>query len=473
MRLILLLPIVCLAATAATAQAPGLSAADRRDGAAANPQLIAQFGGAYTGPQAAYVRVVGQRIAAQSGGLTRPGDYTVTLLNSNVNNAFAIPGGYIYVTRQLVGLMNDEAELAFVMGHEVAHVAARHADKRVKRQGLAGIGAAILGAITGSSIIADLAGTGAQLYSLNYSRDQERQADTLGVRYLAGAGYDPTAAADILSELGAQTRLEARLAGEGGREAAPWLSTHPANADRVAQVRREAAALGKSGASNRDAFLDAIDGMAYDDDPAQGIVQGIHFRHAGLGLAFDAPPGFVLQNSPNSVSGTKPNAGRFAFGGGQIAGADLDTYTRKVWRGLGTATPPLRSRRINGMDTLIGQTRIQRPGQSAGSAVDTSVITYQWGPGNFYHIVMLAPPNGLPVFGPLIESVRRLALGEVAGTRGRRIKVVRVAAGETPGSLATRMAYNDDRLARFTVLNGITADTPLEPGSRVKLVVAD
>jgi predicted Zn-dependent protease len=465
---LLLAPL--LFASACAAQAPAPPAADHRQGAAANSQLVSQFGGPYKGPQATYVRRVGQRIAMQSGLATRPDDYTVTLLNSNVNNAFAIPGGYIYVTRQLVALMNDEAELAFVLGHEVAHVAARHADKRAQRAGLAGLGAAILGAITGSSIIGNLAGTGAQLYSLDYSRDQEREADRLGVHYLARAGYDPAAGADILATLGAQTTLEARLAGEGGREPAAWLSTHPANAERVAEVRREAAAAAAATgrATNRDAFLDAIDGMAYDDDPEQGIVNGAHFRHPGLDLAFDAPAGFALQNSPSAVAGAKQGAGRFTFGGGRLAGADLDSYTRSVWAGLGMPPPELRPRRINGIDALIGQTRVQR----GGNIVDASVIVYRWAPDTFYHIVMLAPAGGLPAFGPLVESVRRLGAGDAANTRGRRVRVVRVAPGDTVASLAARMAYNDDRVARFAVLNGIIATTPLVPGSRVKLIVA-
>ncbi len=461
--------IVLGACTATSAQAPGLSASDRQQGAAANPKLIAQFGGEYKGPQAAYVRRVGQRIALQSGMAARPNDYTVTLLNSNTNNAFAIPGGYIYVTRQLVALMNDEAELAFVMGHEVAHVAARHSDKRAQRSGLAGFGAALLGAVTGSSIIGNLAGTGAQLYSLNYSRDQEREADKLGVQYLTRAGYDPDAGADILAALGAQTTLEARLAGKGGREPAAWLSTHPANAERVQQVRRDAAAAAtaRGRATNRDAFLDAIDGMAYDDDPAQGLIDGARFRHADLGLGFSAPTGFTLQNSPSAVTGTSKTAGRFSFGGGR--GADLDSYARAVWEGLGLRPPELRTRRINGLDASVGQFRVQR----SGSNVDVSVAAYQWAPGSFYHFVMIAPLDGLPAFAPLVDSFRRLQPGEATSARGRRIRVVRVAPGDTVASLASRMAYNDDRLARFTILNGIDANARLAPGSRVKLVVAE
>ena len=467
MRMILSLPAVLLLASAAAAQAPGLSPTERREGATSHPQLVAQFGGAYDGPQAAYIREVGRRLAMQSGLASRPEDYTVTLLNSNVNNAFAVPGGYVYITRQLLGLMNDEAELAFVLGHEIGHVAARHADKRAQRSGLAGLGAAILGAVTGSSTIGQLAGTGAQLYSLNYSRDQEREADSLGVRYLVRSGYDPLASGDILEELGAQTSLEQRLSGQGGREPAAWLSTHPANAGRVERIRKEAAAIAaKSGrATNREAFLNAIDGMAYDDDPAQGVVTGTRFRHAGLGLAFDAPQGFTLQNTPTAVNGTRQGAGRFMFGGGQ--GSSLTDHAARVWQGLGTNAPQMQPQRINGIDATIGQTRVNQRGNS----VDAAVVAYQWAPGSYYHLVIVAPAGGLETFSPLINSVRRLAPAEATATRGRRIKVVRVAPGETVAGLAGRMAYDNDRLARFTILNGITAETRLTPGSRVKLIV--
>lgn len=459
-----------LIAAPGVTQIAGLSASDRREGAAAHPQLVKQFGGAYAGPQARYVESVGRRIAMQSGLSARPEDYTVTLLNSNVNNAFATTGGYVYVTRQLVALMNDEAELAFVLGHEIGHVAGRHSQKRATRSGFAQVGAALLGVLTGSSIIGDIAGTGAQLYTLDYSRDQEREADSLGVRYLARAGYDPDASGDILAELGAQTALEARLAGKNDREPVGWLSTHPANAERVARIRREAAAITATTgrATNRDGFLDAIDGMPYDDDPDQGLIEGTRFRHPGLALAFDAPTGFTLQNSPDAVTGTKSGAGKFTFGAGRgAASTGLAGYAQSVWQGLGLRAPELRDRQINGNAATVGQTRIQQQGRS----LDVSVIAYQWAPDSFYHIIAIAPANGLPTFAPLIESVRRLAPGEIANTRGRHIKVIRVAAGDTVESLAARMAYNDDRIARFAVLNGITPQTRLVSGSRVKLIV--
>jgi predicted Zn-dependent protease len=183
----------------ALAQMRAISQGERAQGAQAHPQLLAQFGGAYGGRQDAYVAGVGKRIAVQSGLSNSERDFTVTLLNSPVNNAMAIPGGYIYVTRQLLALMNDEAELAAVLGHEVAHVAARHGSTRSRTNTIGTVLAGILGAVTGSSQIAQIAGQAAQLYTLRFSRQQELQSDDLGVRYLASAGYDPLALSTVLA----------------------------------------------------------------------------------------------------------------------------------------------------------------------------------------------------------------------------------------------------------------------------------
>ncbi len=455
-------------ATAATAQVPGLSAADRDYGARAHPQLLQQFGGAYAGPQADYVRRVGQRIAVQSGLASRPADYTVTLLNANLDNAFAIPGGYVYVTRQLVALMNDEAELAFVLGHEIGHVAARHAAKREQRTVISGVLAGLAGAITGSDIVGNLANAGATLYTRGYSREQEREADSLGIRYLARAGYDPAASADILGSLGAQTSLSARLAGRQGGEGPSWLSTHPATAERVARARKLAAAVpAAQRATGREAFLNAIDGMAYDDDAAQGVVEGRRFRHPQLGLAFEAPPGFSLQNSPEAVIGASRDGSQFQFGGGSAEGGDIAGYSARVWQGIGGQPAPLRPTRINGIEAGISSVRAN----TRQGPVDAVLAVYRFAPGQFYHVLGLAPAGQARVFDPLIGSVRRLAPGEAGQVRSRRIAVVKVAAGDSIASLAARMAYGDDRVARFTVLNGLPAGARLRVGDRVKLIV--
>ena len=178
-----------------------ISAQDKASGAKQHPELLKEFGGAYAGPQARYVESVGRRIAVQSGLSNAQSDFTVTLLNSPVNNAFAIPGGYVYVTRQLMALMNDEAELAGVLGHEVGHVAARHGQRRQQAAQRNAIGGALLGVLTGAllgdsgfaGLIQKGIGTGSQLLTLRFSRTQEYEADDLGIRYLASGGYDPRA----------------------------------------------------------------------------------------------------------------------------------------------------------------------------------------------------------------------------------------------------------------------------------------
>lgn len=242
-----------------------LSETDRAQGAAAHPKLVAQYGGAYNGPQAAFVRRVGQRIAVESGLSNKGSDFTVTLLDSPVENAFAIPGGYIYITRQLLALMTSEAELASVLGHEVGHVAARHSASRNKRATFGSILAAGAGILTGSELASRAVGAGAQLYTLSYGRDQEYQADALGIRYMAAAGYDPYAAADILAALDASTTLSAQAAGKTGRSVPTWASTHPNSRDRVERAARLAAETNwpdKAPAQDV-AFLRMLDGLPY------------------------------------------------------------------------------------------------------------------------------------------------------------------------------------------------------------------
>lgn len=253
-----------LTAAGPVAAQNAISPADKAAGAQANPGLLAQYGGAYRGAQAALVERVTKKVAVQSGLSNSASDFTVTLLDSPEENAFAIPGGYVYVTRQLLALMNSEAELAAVMGHEVGHVAARHSAARSSRAGIGKLLAAGIGAVTGSNLAGTVAGYGTQLYTLKYGRDQEYAADSLGVRHGTAAGYSPYGMATMLSSLGAETQLQAELAGRGGPPT--WLSTHPSDAKRVDRAVALAQATGRPdpGPKQDVAYLKALDGMAYD-----------------------------------------------------------------------------------------------------------------------------------------------------------------------------------------------------------------
>ncbi|QIK79885.1 M48 family metalloprotease [Sphingomonas piscis] len=437
--------------------------------------LVEEFGGAETGQRAAYVQSVGQRVAAYSG-VANPGQsFRFTTLNSAVENAFAVPGGYIYITRQLMTLMNDESELAFALGHEAGHVAANHAQQRERvqrRNSIYGVFGAILGSVFGSSAVGNLLSQQAQLRTLSFSRQQEYDADRLATQYLARSGYDPAGGPGILAALARSGALEARVQGRETRSTPEWASTHPLSENRARQAQVMAQQTGRlgTGIRNRDHFLAQLDGTYVDDDPAQGVIEDVYFRHPGLRLQFAIPVGFQMQNGTRSVS-ISGSGGQAEFGGGGYQGP-LESYAARVLQELGggqriAIAQPERTT-INGMPAAVTATRAQ-----AGSSwVDVSVVAYQWDRDTVYHFVMITRAGqGIGPFRSMVNSLRRLTPAEAAAIRPRVVDVVTVRAGDTVQSLASRMAYRSFRLERFLSLNGLAANSALSPGQKVKLVV--
>ena len=458
-----------------------ISAQDKTTGAKQHPELLKEFGGAYVGPQARYVESVGRRIAVQSGLSNAQGDFTVTLLNSPVNNAFAIPGGYVYVTRQLMALMNDEAELAGVLGHEVGHVAAQHGQRRQQAAQRNAIGGALLGALAGallgdsgfSGLIQKGIGTGSQLLTLKFSRTQEYEADDLGIRYLATGGYDPRALSGMLASLAAQSALDARLAGSA-RSMPQWASTHPDPASRVTRAANAAVATrATSNVRNRDAFLNALDGVLYGDDPRQGVIEGSLFRHPDLRLSFAAPSGFGMENGADAVSITG-SGGQAQFGAAPYNG-NLDAYIVGVFaklggnnNGGGVPEGEVRRTTINGLPAAWRTVRAT----SQSSQVDATVFAYDFGGGKAYHFLLLTPAGqGIGPFAAMVQSMQRLSVQDAAAIKPRRVDIVTVKAGDTVQSLSRRMAYSDYPLERFLTLNALAANATLRPGQRVKIVI--
>ncbi|MBV1917994.1 MAG: M48 family metalloprotease [Sphingomonadaceae bacterium] len=454
----------------------GISQADKQQGAKAHPELLAEFGGAVSGPQAAYVEAVGKDIAVRSGLSNARGDFTVTLLNSPANNAFAIPGGYIYVTRQLTALMNNEAELAGVLGHEVGHVAARHGAKRQKaatRNSIIGVlGTVLSGVILGDSSLGRLGqkvfSQGSQMLTLKYSRSQEVEADNLGIAYLGRAGYDPRAMSSVLESLAKQNALEARLRGTRNR-VPEWASTHPDPASRVRAALSKAGA-GATGTINRDAFLSRIDGLTYGDDPKQGVIDGRNFVHPDLRLAFQTPDGFYMVNGTRAVS-ISGQSGKAQFSGGPYDGK-LDNYVRAAFSALGgndkqkVSPKSVKRVSINGLPAAYGVARVN----NGSGEVDVLVFAYEFAKDRAYHFVTIAPAGQSSVFASMFDSMRRVSATEAAQVKPRRLDVVTVKSGDTAGSIAERMAFDDARLERFLVLNGLSANAALKSGGKVKVV---
>jgi len=460
--------LALVAAPVVAQQTRSISASDKAQGAQANPELVKQYGGRYTGPQAAFVERVGKRVAVQSGLSNAQGDFIVTTLNSPVENAFAIPGGYIYVTRQLLALMNSEAELASVLGHEVGHVAARHSQSRNTRSTIGSILAAGAGLLTGSNIATQLVGTGAQLYTLKYGRDQEYQADGLGIRYMTAAGYDPYASADMLASLAASSNLAARTSGKDANAIPTWASTHPNSADRVRRAASLAQATGRPETTppQDTAFLRMLDGLPYGDDPKEGIVDGQSFRHPGLKLKFTAPGGYAIANGSDAVT--------IAGQGGQAEmrlgqGSDLAQAIAQRFGQLGTGTPSGQVQ--NGTANGIPYAYVTTRAAANNRAVDATVVAYRF-PAATYTFTLVTPAgSGIGPFQPLLASVAPLSTAEANAIRGKKISIVTVRQGDTIDSLSARMAFPDYRRERFVTLNGLDREQPLTPGRLVKLVV--
>jgi predicted Zn-dependent protease len=466
--------IAAFPAGAAPSKVRSISSTTQATAAKQHSQIVAEFGGEEGGSRSAYIRQVGARVASQSNIAGGGNAFHVTTLNSPVMNAFAVPGGYLYVTRQLVGLANDEAELASVLGHEAGHIAAKHNSER-KRAGIfSQILAVGLGVVTGSSQLANLAGSVTQGLFLQYSRNQEFEADDLGVRYIAAAGYDPAASASFLASLGAATSLEARASGGKDERSVPsWARTHPLSADRVTRATKQAAATGKAGRGvrNRDAFLAQIDGIMVDDDPKQGVIDGRTFTHPDLRLRFAVPEGYGMQNGAGSVT-IAGQSGQAQFSGGRFDG-DLGSYIQQAFRTIAGQNAQLsytqpRETTINGIPAAYSTARVN----TQSGQVDLTIFAYRWDSDTAYHFAMITPAgSGIGPFGQMVQSLDRISASEAAAIRPRIIDVVTVGTRDSVASLASRMAYNDYKEERFRVLNGLASNAALRPGQKVKVVV--
>ncbi|MCR6630528.1 MAG: M48 family metalloprotease [Magnetospirillum sp.] len=451
-----------------------LSEEDERSlGQQTHPEILKEFGGAYDDPAlSAYVAGLGQRLVRVSE--TPAADFRFTVLNSPIVNAMALPGGYIYVTRGLLALVSNEAEIAGVLGHEIGHVLARHTAERVSRAQAGGLLAAVLGAVVGVPGVADVAQMGAAAYLQSFSRDQESEADHLGLRYMVRAGWHPQAMVTMLEKLRDQARLEALMAGRSpdSIDQLDFMASHPRTIDRVHAATAEVAGASPTGELGVDTFLDRIDGMAYGDDVAEGVVRDRVFLHPGLGLRFEVPTGFRLVNGDKAVVATHPSGAAIIFDGAQARGVtDMAQYISQVWLPRSPVSN-LESIEVGGMPAATAATR----GRTKQGDVDVRVVAIRFNGDTIYRFTFATPPNQTSALSVELRratySFRRLSAEERAAVKPWRIKVVRTQAGDTAEGLAERMAPAEWKAELFRVINGLQPGDRLEPGRRVKLVVA-
>lgn len=437
-------------------------------GAQEHAKVEQAYGKFMTGPIADYVNRVGQKVAAN----TERGDvqYKFYVIDSPMVNAFALPGGYIYISRGLMTLANSEAELAAVIGHEIGHVTARHAAERSSQGFVVGLGAAILGAATGSQQVAQAANLGSNLYITSYSRGQEHQSDELGVRYISRAGYDPRAMSTFLRSLDAQSKLEAKEAGKEGTGFS-YLSTHPLTAERVQQAGAEATKFQPNDTNNRGAYLAMINGMTYGDSASQGFARGNNFYHTDLGFMFSVPERSKIINGTTQVAANHPNGTVILFDTVKAGGnPDSMSYLVQTWlRNENTGNAEAIT--INGFRAATASFA----GTVQNKAVTVRLVAIEWKPGEFFRFTMAIPNNVGNSFMNELKSAtysfRRLSDSEKSAIQPKKLYVLEAPAGATLSSMAAKMDVDGDKTAHFLVLNGMNANAPIIAGQPYKIVV--
>lgn len=450
---------------------PEITQEDREIGAEQHPQLLAEFGGDYSGRQAEYVKSLGAKMADAAG---LGGDCTFTLVNSDVVNAFAVPGCYIYVTRGLLAIVGSEDELASVLGHEIGHIVGAHAQRQQSRSLWRTLGVLAV-SLAGSEQLTRLAGEAAQFFSLRYSRAQEYEADTLGIRYLQDAGYNPYAASDMLTALGRQERFMSETRSHDEARAIPeWASSHPLTENRIARARQAAEETGlvEGALPEREAvYLEKIDGLLYGDDPQQGFVLGRRFVHPVMRIAFAAPEGFTLTNSPQAIAINGPDGIRGEFGGGRIPAGGLEAYAARLAEQIlgrdASVIGDREARSVNGLPALLYDV----PLDARQGRVTFSLAAYDGGNGEAYHFIMIAPPSAASAQSvrQLFRSFRLVSQAEAAALKPRRLRVVTVPPGQPVAALWHGMPTEHPQQL-FLILNGFDKNRAAPAGSKVKLI---
>jgi predicted Zn-dependent protease len=457
---------------------PISEAQENQIGAEEHPKILAEFGGAYDEKPNlnAYVTQLGNAVAANAE--RKDLAYTFTVLNSEEINAFALPGGYVYITRGLLTLANNEAEVAGVLGHEIGHVNARHTAERAGQQQKAQIGAAIaqiLGQMVGGDTGGQLAGAAAGEIGADYlgqfSQQQEFEADSLGVRYLSRASYDPQAMASFLDSLNNESHLEAKIAGnEAAADAYSMKQSHPRTPERVQRAIAEANVPVEGAVLNRDRLLQQIDGMAWGPDPRDGVIEGTTFIHPGLRFAFDAPQGMKLQNSPNAVVGQSQSSAMIFDLAAPAPGGSLTQYVASEWQ-EGAKIADVQSFQVNGLEAATGVAT----GTINDTPVQIRMVAIRQSAKVVYRFLYAAPPNNFNAadrqFLASAQSFREISAEEASGYAPKRIRVITVREGDTVASLSQQMQVPDDPDGWFRVLNHLGASDQLEAGQMVKIVV--
>ncbi|GAB2962136.1 M48 family metalloprotease [Hymenobacter coalescens] len=447
-------------------------------GKEADPQIVAQYGLYENAALQRFVQEKGRQMGAVS---HRPGlQYEFKVVDSPVINAFAIPGGYVYLTRGIMAHFNNEAQFAGVLGHEIGHVTARHSAQQQTKATLAQVGL-IAGAIASPRLgqYAEQAQQGLSLLFLKFGRDDEREADQLGVEYSTKIGYDAHQMADFFQTL----QREQQQA--GGEALPPFLSTHPDPGDRYNTVHQLATEWQqKSPAStslqvNRDAYLRLIDGIVYGDDPKQGFVENSVFYHPELKFQFPVPQGWKYQNTPQQVQ-MAPQDGKALLMLTLAPGETLEAAAQQLVQQYQLRVVESNSTTINGLPALAvvaDQVAQQQEGAPQQQAAQVSARTLlhliRYGNAN-YVLLGASSPQDFAAYAPQFTSTaqgfRPLSDPDKLNRQPERVRIKTL---KLRSNLAQALRSNgvpEARLEEMAILNGMQLNEQVNAGSLIKVV---
>jgi predicted Zn-dependent protease len=446
-------------------------AQERQIGAQEHQNVLKEFGLYDDKRLQKYVSEVGNKVTARTE--RTDVNYQFFLLDSPIVNAFALPGGYIYLTRGTMALAGSEAEIAAVLGHEAGHVTARHSAERYSQGVATSIGASILSVAIDSSGVSQALGVGSDLYLKSYSRSQENQADTLGIRYLGHAGYDTQAMTDFLMHLQADSALENKLEGDGSSKAInTFFSTHPATAERVNKTKTEVQNQNR-GSVGHEAYLKVIDGMIYGDSAAQGLVRGSKFVHPEMGFMFSVPEDYRLYNSPAQVvaKGTRASkGGMIVFDmAGNAERATPMRFLRDIWL-KGQAVEHVEDIMIGGMKAATASI----DGSVNGKTVKMQLVAVRWSDNQIARFQVILPyspsKTQLNALKVATYSFRKMSEKDLKAYGPYRIRIVKAGPRDNLGSMAKKMVVDDYKEERFRVLNGLRSNEEVKAGQMYKII---
>jgi predicted Zn-dependent protease len=426
-----------------------------------------------------YVQDLGMQLARRSQRPNLPWSFAV--VDSPAVNAFALPGGHIYITRGILAYLDNEAQLAGVLGHEIGHVTARHSAQQYTRS----MGAS-LGVLVGSIFVpqmrpfSDLAEGGIGVLFLKFGRDDELQADALGAQYVATGGWDPEQVPQFLTTL-------ARIAETTDRNGVPnWLSTHPQPENRAVRVTEtvrkvQTAQPGDSAWTvARDEYLARIDGIVFGENPEDGIVRGNVFLHAPLRFALEFPDGWEITNSDEQVVAQEPGNKVFIVLRTieSRLNRPLDQLAQEHMRESGYKATDVAVTTVNGMQALVGTYQGNASGIGNVMARGAHIVMSagRRGVGTTYFIGGIAPPDLYPrvmaSFDSTIQSFRQMSQDEADAVKPNLLDFYTVRAGDTWQSIAQRAGRGLVSASTLAIMNAHEIDEQPKPGTRLKIVVA-